>query len=247
MKLKKIVLIIYFSFCIITLLTGCSDNIDKECKADISSYFDEFIKNNSFNDAMYNIELTSITDDEYKIHSYKVNFTYNDFDDLGNDKMLEIVNMLYDDRSEMCDGITYVDIVCNDDIYSKDIVYENVLLKNDEELYVLGGKEKTHSYDTSDTNNVDADSSLVNKGIGGREKDAWVCAQDVVENNLKSPSTADFPWYSDEYITFLGDDKYMVTAYVDAENSFGATIRSDFTVTLILTQSGYEDASCSIE
>ena len=79
-----------------------------------------------------------------------------------------------------------------------------------------------------------------------REIDAWVCAQNVVRNNLKSPSSADFCSYPEATIIDLGDDQYMIKGYVDAQNSFGAMVRSYFTVTLTLTKNGYEDARCSI-
>jgi len=79
------------------------------------------------------------------------------------------------------------------------------------------------------------------------ERDAWVCAQNVVENHLKSPSTADFCSYPEATITDLGNNKYKIVGYVDAQNSFGAVIRSYFTVTLTLTESGYTDARCYID
>ena len=83
-------------------------------------------------------------------------------------------------------------------------------------------------------------------GSGDRKRDAWVCAIDVVENRLKSPSTADFCSYPEATITDLGNNRYRIKGYVDAQNSFGATIRSNFTVTLTLTESGYKEASCTI-
>ena len=76
--------------------------------------------------------------------------------------------------------------------------------------------------------------------------DAWVCAQDVVESRLKAPSTADFCSYPEATVTDLGNNEYRIEGYVDAQNSFGATIRSHFTVTLTLTGSGYKNATCSI-
>lgn len=64
-----------------------------------------------------------------------------------------------------------------------------------------------------------------------------VVAQQIVEGKLKSPKSADFPWSAEEYkieeaeSTREGFKKYTVTSYVDAQNSFGAEIRSDFVVT----------------
>jgi hypothetical protein len=53
---------------------------------------------------------------------------------------------------------------------------------------------------------------------------AIVTCQDVVTQNLKSPSTASFP----EVPTISGD---TITGEVDAQNGFGATIRADFQCT----------------
>lgn len=76
-----------------------------------------------------------------------------------------------------------------------------------------------------------------------RSLDAWVCAQNVVSESLKAPATADFPSYSGSYVKCIGDNEYRISAYVDAENSFGAKIRQNFTVVLTLTESGYTDAT----
>ena len=83
-------------------------------------------------------------------------------------------------------------------------------------------------------------------GSGDRKRDAWVCALDVVEGRLKSPSTADFCSYPEATITDLGNNRYKIQGYVDAQNSFGATVRSKFTVTLTLTEKGYKEATCTI-
>ena len=64
--------------------------------------------------------------------------------------------------------------------------------------------------------------------------DAYVIAQQFVKNALKSPSTASFGWQTaDECVT--GADsrgRYRVRGWVDAQNSYGATMRSTFTVTV---------------
>ena len=74
-----------------------------------------------------------------------------------------------------------------------------------------------------------------------REMDAWVCAEDIVKANLKSPSSAKFCKYPEATITYCGDADYMVVGWVDAENSYGAKIRTDFIVTLTLTEKGYKN------
>lgn len=90
------------------------------------------------------------------------------------------------------------------------------------------------------TNNpsTNSSSSYVAKD---REMDAWVCAQDIVEANLKSPSSAKFCKYPEATITYCGDADYMVVGWVDAENSYGAKIRTNFIVTLTLTEKGYKN------
>jgi len=49
-----------------------------------------------------------------------------------------------------------------------------------------------------------------------------------VENMLKSPSTADFPSSSSSNIRDLGNNIFEVNSYVDAQNSFGAVIRTNW-------------------
>lgn len=60
-------------------------------------------------------------------------------------------------------------------------------------------------------------------------------AKHFVEKNLKSPRSAKFPWSFDEYQVYAlegqgYENSYEVTGYVDAQNSFGADIRSRFIV-----------------
>lgn len=64
---------------------------------------------------------------------------------------------------------------------------------------------------------------------GHDEFDAVVVAEKAVKNKLKSPSTAEFCSHKEYSITCSGDT-WTVSGYVDAQNSFGATLRNDFTV-----------------
>ena len=77
-------------------------------------------------------------------------------------------------------------------------------------------------------------------------KEAWYCAQEVVKQELKSPSSARFCSYTEANICNLGNNEFEVTGYVDAENSFGVKIRSNFRVTLTLTSDSCKDVRCSI-
>lgn len=57
---------------------------------------------------------------------------------------------------------------------------------------------------------------------------AWYCAQEFVKDKLKAPSTAEFESADLKMLKYLGDGRYQLTSYVDAENSFGAKLRYDF-------------------
>jgi hypothetical protein len=69
-----------------------------------------------------------------------------------------------------------------------------------------------------------------------KEIEAFVGSQMVVEEQLKSPSTAKFPLFTDDKVnvTKISENKYNVSAYVDSENSFGAMVRTYYTCTVIL-------------
>ncbi|AJD26861.1 hypothetical protein G8E05_10780 [Clostridium botulinum] len=59
--------------------------------------------------------------------------------------------------------------------------------------------------------------------------EVYKASQEFVKENLKAPATAEFPNFEDGKVVVAGDEKkYTVIAYVDAENSFGAKIRSKF-------------------
>lgn len=61
---------------------------------------------------------------------------------------------------------------------------------------------------------------------------AFVMSQDFVTKQLKAPATADFPNISSEGVSvnYLGNCVHEIRAYVDAQNSFGANIRSHYYV-----------------
>lgn len=78
------------------------------------------------------------------------------------------------------------------------------------------------------------------------DEDAFYCATLIVEDYLKAPSTAKFCKLSDATVTHLGKGEYMVTGWVDAENSYGAMIRSDFVVTYTATEKGFKNGNAII-
>ncbi len=75
---------------------------------------------------------------------------------------------------------------------------------------------------------------------GGYEVHAVVYCKELVENSLKSPSTADFPWTIQARVG--AGQTYTVNSYVDAQNGFGATIRTNFFCQLKYTGDGNDDS-----
>jgi hypothetical protein len=79
------------------------------------------------------------------------------------------------------------------------------------------------------------DSGQPEVGEGPRWSGAWVVCEDFVRQRLRAPSTAEFPsaWSDNSrFVTDLGGGKFRVSAYVDAQNGFGAQIRNNFVCTV---------------
>ena len=75
---------------------------------------------------------------------------------------------------------------------------------------------------------------FVSSAYSANRIEAWVMAQDFVEAALKSPSTAKFstlPWHlqGGKCIDFK-DGSFYIQAYVDSQNSYGAMIRTWFSI-----------------
>jgi hypothetical protein len=58
--------------------------------------------------------------------------------------------------------------------------------------------------------------------------EAYIMAQQFVEDRLRSPSTADFPRQPTS-IEEIAQGHFRVSAYVDSQNAFGATLRTEWT------------------
>jgi hypothetical protein len=65
---------------------------------------------------------------------------------------------------------------------------------------------------------------------------AYTFAEQFVEQRLKSPSTADFPFDFMDHVSKIGEDQYKIESWVDAQNSFGATVRNRVQVVLTLSE-----------
>jgi hypothetical protein len=85
-------------------------------------------------------------------------------------------------------------------------------------------------------------------GESESSKEIKVCtyAQIEIEDSLKSPSTADHPSCRSNTYTKLSDDKYVVDSYVDAQNSFGGTVRTNYECTVRLTDGDTYYINCNM-
>jgi len=72
--------------------------------------------------------------------------------------------------------------------------------------------------------------STTNKPELTMEQQAYYAAREVVLGYLKAPSTAEFQPYAEGIVAQRGANQYTVNLWVDAQNSFGAMIRTYFMV-----------------
>ncbi len=63
-------------------------------------------------------------------------------------------------------------------------------------------------------------------------------AEELIKNTLKAPATAEFPTCSSISIERLENDGFRVASYVDSQNSYGALIRTDWTIVFYYTDGG---------
>ncbi len=90
--------------------------------------------------------------------------------------------------------------------------------------------------------------SLPDDGTAGDAgTDAVVACQLAVEDVLKAPSTADHPRLSTVNPVKRSDGSWRVVSYVDAENSFGAMIRTGYTCTARKVSGGWRVDSLDVD
>lgn len=82
--------------------------------------------------------------------------------------------------------------------------------------------ENTNNYNYSNSKYSEDKTKLIIK----------MYVEDIIKEKLKSPSTAKFPSLSDWSIYEKSYNTYSVSSYVDAENGFGAEIRTYFSLTV---------------
>ena len=74
----------------------------------------------------------------------------------------------------------------------------------------------------------------------GDTHSAWAYVQIAVEGTLKSPSSAEFPFSGHRSVKYLGEGRYAFDSYVDAQNSFGAVLRTHFRGVIKRVEGGWQ-------
>jgi len=90
--------------------------------------------------------------------------------------------------------------------------------------------------------------ALALTGCGNHEPDdydAYAACQNWVEQQLRAPSTADFSGHGDSQIVETANG-YDIKGYVDAENGFGAKIRTDWSCSVALVGDNWELLDLSV-
>lgn len=78
--------------------------------------------------------------------------------------------------------------------------------------------------------------------------EAFVVSQDFIRKHLKAPSTSQFAAQRESEVVSTDDTTFTVTSYVDAQNSFGAMIRSRYICEMRrIGENNWEMLSASID
>ena len=101
----------------------------------------------------------------------------------------------------------------------------------------------TSTYKSSSSYSSSSSSSYISSD---QEATAITLAQELVKKELKSPSTAKFPWSFSEYTVSRSGENWIVKGYVDAQNSFGAMIRSNFEACFKMKKQGIYDRGIKV-
>lgn len=94
-------------------------------------------------------------------------------------------------------------------------------------FFMLVGIMRSISEETGDKPKVDQ----ANTQNEDKSTMAFIISQEFVKLSLVSPSTADFPAMDYQHKKYK-DQVYEISSYVDSQNKLGATLRTNWTVTL---------------
>lgn len=122
---------------------------------------------------------------------------------------------------------TYSSQACNDIYCDKcgEFIQSGAHKYNADGICKYCGKENESKY---------TDSNVDYKTVTDDDDDFWyavTAAQNLVKDELKSPSTAKFPYDDAAYVIKRSGDYWIVGGYVDAQNAFGTSVREEWIAT----------------
>ena len=113
-------------------------------------------------------------------------------------------------------------------------------------LLIGGYKYLDHHY-SEVAKEKEEQSSSYSSGGADDVHGAWAYMQIAVQQRLKNPRSADFPFGGSRHVTPLGADRYRVSSYVDAKNSYGAEMRTNFNGVIKKVSGGWQVESLKIQ
>lgn len=175
---------------------------------------------------------------EYGFQRYTI--TSSNFGDLSTDEMYTV-----DDKILEIAGPVWIDSYNVDS--DKYVVWSETktITKNGETIDDDYQNSSAYHKENPDVTDENFDNLNKFKLIEDESKmtDCWLIAEESIKAQLKSPDTAEFPFSSNSdgvtiWESISSDPKcYIVTAWVNAENSFGEFSKSNFVV--LLYEDGY--------
>lgn len=175
--------------------------------------------------------------------SYNISIDSDGFGKLEQDNQYEILNTLskihiHKSNIKINDVVAY----SSADSYRINTYNVNILNKNSKDYYNYKDKKIiTNTPATPKTSNKTP--SYTQTPTDNEKLSAWSITTHIVEQHLKSPSTAKFPPFSSDMSIKKDGNYYQVISYVDAENSLGAKVRTLFVAEFEMTNSGYKSAN----
>lgn len=218
---------------------------NEESKVKIEMPIDE--NNNIIVSKTDKTPVTVINDNEFAASNIFVSFTW--FDENDNEVSKAEYNLGCNGSRRITVNLDLGEYVVDNCNLKVDIRYAHIIdskyTSSNNKIISSSGSNSSNSSNSSISNsNKYSSSSSSGSSTTYTDTQLWVIAKKVVEGKLKSPKSAKFPSINQASIT-RRSDSIVVQSYVDAENSYGAKIRSNFTV--ILSGDGKSTLSVSIE
>ena len=213
-------------------------------------------KNHEYDSEHYDVLSTYDYDIAFENNTIQVR--YDAFDELADwqmDDLLQYISISISTQKKTV--YTEAEVLCNSNAYTIEHTdEERIIKKNGSPLFTINKQEEIEEFNRrtqamlevsqktlDQVNAATSEDSTLSNDEKGR---VWVEAKYAVEEQLKSPATAEFPSVNHAAITKSGET-YTVSSYVDAENGFGATIRTNFTATIEKSGDTYTVTSVTMD